>query len=237
MTSKPASYQQFCPIALTSEILCNRWTPLILRAFFCGAHKFSDIQKSAPHMSSAILTSRLKQLEHSGIIERSVNENKSIQYQLTPSGKALFPILDQMGNWAQDWLRRDIVAEENLDPDVLFWELRQLTILQKRHPDNRRVARFVLSGVPQKKRCYWMVFEPNDTEVCMKDPGHEIDLTVSAHIQTLVEIWLGHISLSDAQQSGKVSFDGATSEIAAFADWFMLSYFSRVALSNAAKPL
>lgn len=183
-------------------------------------------------MSSAILTSRLKQLEQSGFLARFKDENGGIRYELTASGKALFPILDQMEIWTQDWLRRDIVAEENLDPDVLFWELRQLTILQKRHPDQRRVARFNLSGVPQAKRCYWIVFEPDDTEVCTKDLGHEVDLTVSAHIQTLVEIWLGHVRLSDARKSRKVSFDGATLEIEAFADWFMLSHFSRVALGN-----
>lgn len=232
MTSTPPGYQQFCPVALTSEILCHRWTTLILRAFFCGASKFSDIQKSAPHMSSAILANRLKQLEHFGIIVRLENENKSITYHLTESGNALFPILDQMGIWAQNWLRREIVAAENLDPGVLFWELRQLTIMQKRHPNKRRVARFVLSGVPQQQRCYWIVFEPDDTEVCMKDPGYEVDLTVSAHIQILVEIWLGHTTLNAARDGKKVSFDGSTSEITAFAEWFMLSHFSQVALAK-----
>lgn len=208
-----------------------------MRAFFCGARKFSDIQKSAPNMSPAILASRLKQLEHAGIIERTKDNDKSVHYNLTPSGEALFPILDQMGNWAQDWLRRDIVGEKNLDPAVLFWELRQLTILQKRRPNNRRVARFVLSGVPQTKRSYWLVFDPNDTEVCMKDPGYEVDLTISAHIQTLVEIWLGHISLGAARDKGKISFDGSISEIKEFSVWFMLSHFSKAALEKSAKGL
>ncbi len=230
--TKPLGYLQFCPIALTSEILCNRWTTLIVRAFFSGATKFSDIQKTAPHMSSAMLAKRLKQLEHAGVVERNpVNS----EYALTESGRALFPILDQMGIWAQDWLRRDIVADENLDPDVLFWELRQLSILRNANPMNRRVASFLVSGVPARKQCYWMVFEPTDTEICVKDPGHEVDIVVSAHIRTLVEIWLGHVSLEAAIDQELIRLDGSASEIKAFSTWFMLSHFSHVGLMTQPK--
>ncbi len=232
----PQGYQQFCPIALTSEILCNRWTTLILRAFFCGATKFSDVQKSAPHMSSAILSNRLKQLEQAGILERSSDTSSgNTVYALTDAGRALFPILDEMGNWAQDWLRREIVADENLDPDVLFWELRQLTLLREDTPSRRRVASFFLSGVPAQKRNYWIVFEPTDVEVCVKDPGHEIDIAVASDIRTLVEIWLGHISLGAALDKGAITLDGSTSEIKAFSKWFMLSHFSKVGLNKTPK--
>ncbi len=229
----PQGYLQYCPIAITSEIMCSRWTTVILRAFFCGATKFSDIQKSAPHMSSATLASRLKQLEDAGVLDRSMTARSNVpEYQLTRSGEALFPILDQMGIWSQNWLRREIIADENLDPDVLFWELRQLTNFQKKHPSRRRVAKFLLSGVPTSKQCYWIVFDPHDTEVCAKDPGYDIDLNVSAHIRTLVEIWLGHTTLSAAQESQKISLDGSTSETKAFSKWFMLSHFSKVGLAN-----
>lgn len=232
----PRGYQQFCPIALTSEVLCNRWTTLILRAFFCGATKFSDIQKSAPNMSSATLSSRLKQLEHAGVIERLPRRSGTVsEYSLTESGRALFPILDEMGNWAQEWLRREIVADENLDPDVLFWELRQLALLRGDRRKTRRVASFLLDGVPRKKRAYWIVFEPDDIEVCIKDPGHEVDIAITAHIRTLVEIWLGHVSLGSALERDAITLDGSASEIKAFSTWFMLSHFSKVGLNKRPK--
>ena len=232
----PQGYQQFCPIALTSEILCNRWTTLILRAFFCGATRFSDIQKSAPNMSSATLSSRLRQLEQAGVITRVPRQaSGASEYVLTDSGRALFPVLDEMGNWAQEWLRREIVADENLDPDVLFWELRQLTLLRDDRRKTRRVASFLLDGVPQKKRTYWIVFEPDDIEVCVKDPGHEVDIAITAHIRTLIEIWLGHVSLGAALERGAITLVGSASEIKAFSTWFMLSHFSKVGLKKSSE--
>ncbi len=228
-------YGQFCPVALTSGLICNRWTTLILRAFFCGATSFSDIQNSAPLMSSAMLSRRLKELEHANIIETVPAEaTKRKQYKLTPAGEALFPIIDQMGIWAQNWLRREITAKENLDPYILFWELRQLNISRGIEVKKRRVTEFKVSGVPSAKQRYWLVFEPDDIEICVKDPGHQVDLCVSGNIKTLVEIWLGHISLRQACGNGTLQLDGLRPEIEAFSKWFVLSHFAHAELSKIA---
>ncbi len=226
-------YGQFCPVALTSEIICNRWTTLILRAFFCGATTFTEIQNSAPLMSSAILSRRLRELEHANIIEQVPTETKRRkEYKLTQAGEALFPIIDQMGIWAQKWLRREITLEENMDPDVLFWELRQLNILHGSVIEKRRVIEFNVSGVSPKKQRYWLIFEPQDIEICLKDPGHEVDLWVSAHIKTLVEVWLGHTPLQSARENGTLHLDGAPSEEKAFSKWFILSHFAKAELDK-----
>lgn len=220
-------YKQFCPVALTSELICNRWTTLILRAFFCGATSYSDIQNSAPLMPSATLSQRLKELEHANIIETiPANANRRKQYTLTPAGNALFPIIDQMGIWAQNWLRREITLEENMDPDVLFWELRQLNIARGIEVENRRVTEFRVSGVPSAKQRYWLIFEPDDIEICVRDPGHEVDLWVSSSIKTLVEIWLGHLPIGQAHENGSLQLDGSRPEIEAFSKWFILSHFA-----------
>lgn len=224
-------YNHFCPVALTSELICNRWTTLILRAFFCGATRYSDIQNSAPMMSSAILSQRLKELEHANIIETiPAIANRRKQYKLTPAGKALFPIIEQMGIWAQNWLRREITLEENMNPDVLFWELRRLNIARGIDVECRRVTEFRVSGVPAAKQRYWLIFEPGDIEICIKDPGHEVDLWVSSSIKTLVEVWLGHIQLGQAYENGSLQLDGARSEIEAFSKWFALSHFAHAEL-------
>ena len=228
-------YNQFCPVALTSELICNRWTTLILRAFFCGATSYSDIQNGAPLMSSAILSQRLKELEHANIIETiPANANQRKQYKLTAAGQALFPIIEQMGLWAQNWLRREITLEENMNPDVLFWELRQLNIARGIQITGRRVVEFRVSGVPSSKQRYWLVFEPTDIEICIKDPGHEVDLWVSSSIKTLVEIWLGHIPLGQACENGSLQLDGPRSEIEAFSKWYVLSHFASAELNRRA---
>ena len=179
-------------------------------------------------MSSALLARRLKELEYAGIIER-IGSQKSggTEYRLTDAGEELFPVLDRMGAWAQKWLRREITKDENLDPDILMWEFRQLRRKFDNGSAERRVVRFQLSGVPVAQRFYWLVFEPEDTEVCVRDPGYDVDLWVSAHIRTLVEIWMGHVTIAQARRSEKLNLEGSRAEMKAFSDWFALSYFAQ----------
>lgn len=228
----PKGYGQYCPIAIAAEILAERWTPLVLRGLFCGARRFNEIQDSVPRMSPALLSRRLKELEQAGIIERRpAAKGRGATYHLTQAGEEIFPVLDRMGCWAQKWLRREITRDENLDPDVLMWELRQTILAQDTPLPRRRVVRFQLDGVPVAKRFYWLVFEPGesglgDVDVCVQDPGHEVDLWVRARLKTLVEIWLGHLPLKTAVTEGRLQLDGPSKEVKAFAQWYGLSHFA-----------
>jgi DNA-binding MarR family transcriptional regulator len=177
-------------------------------------------------MSTALLSSRLKELEYAKIIEQIPSQTRGKAYRLTEAGQELFAVLDQMGTWAQRWLRRDITSDENLDPDILMWELRQVSLRAERKVEKRRVVQFQLSGVPIAKRSYWLVFEPEDTDICVRDPGHEVDLWVSAHMRTLVEVWLGHKTISAARGDESLRLEGDRAEIKAFVDWFALSHFA-----------
>lgn len=225
--SGPARYGQYCPIAIAAEVMAERWTPLVLRGLFCGASRFNDIQASVPRMSSALLARRLKELEAAGILEkRPTRTGKGHEYALTASGRELFPALDAMGVWAQTWLRREITRDDNLDPDVLMWEVRRMALNAGERADERRVVEFTLEGVPAEKRFYWLVFEKGDIDICVQDPGHEIDLWVEAHIRTLIEIWLGFDTLTAALEAGRLLLDGARAEQDAFRRWFHLSHFA-----------
>ncbi len=230
-------YGQYCPIAVAAEVLAERWTPLVLRGLFCGATRFNDIQASVPRMSSALLSRRLRELEYANIIERRpVATGKGAEYHLTAAGRELFPVLDRMGAWAQKWLRREIVSHKNLDPDILMWELRRAALNAERPVDRRRVARFQLDGVPVAQRFYWLVFEPDDVDICLRDPGYEVDLWIASSLRTLVEVWLGHRPLTGAVEDGGLRLDGSRSEIEAFRDWFVLSHFAPAgALQSAAQ--
>jgi DNA-binding HxlR family transcriptional regulator len=220
-------YGQFCPIAVAAEVMAERWTPLVLRGLFCGAERFNEIQDSVPRMSSALLSRRLKELEQAKIIERRPDpKGRGASYRLTQAGEEIFPVLDRMGAWAQKWLRRDITRDENLDPDVLMWELRQTILKSGEQVEGRRVACFQLDGVPVAKRFYWLVFEGRDVDICVQDPGHEVDLWVRASLRTLVEIWLGHLPLKTAVAEERLHLDGPRREVTAFARWYGLSHFA-----------
>ena len=121
--------------------------------------------------------------------------------------------------WAQKWLRREITQDINLNPDVLFWELRQSVLSDNYQVDSRRVVEFHLQGAPQDRRYYWLVFEHGDVDVCVKNPGHEVDLWVTSSLWVLVELWLGHISLSEAIGDESIRLDGDTKAVATFGTW------------------
>jgi len=226
---EPASkgYGQYCPIAVAAEIMAERWTPLVLRGLFCGATRFNDIQDSVPRMSSSLLSRRLKELEAANIVERRPDPSgRGATYRLTESGQELLPVLETMGNWAQKWLRREIVQDENLDPTVLMWELRRYFVNRGDHVEGRRVACFQLDGVPVAQRFYWLVFEGDDVDVCAQDPGHAVDLWISASLKTLIEVWLGHLTMAAVLNDGRLKLDGSRAEIEAFRHWFCLSRFA-----------
>lgn len=223
--TESTKYRQYCPIAIAAEVLTERWTPLVLRSFFCGATRFNEIQGSVPRMSSALLSRRLKQLEHNGIIERVPAETgQGFEYHLTDAGYELFPVLDQMNTWALKWLRRDVTATENQDADFFMWEIRRIAIASGRRVKKRKVIKFQLDGVPIKNRFYWLVLEPKDTDsmdVCVRDPGYDVDLWVRASLKTLIEIRIGERSMSRAVDEGSLTLEGDSVEANAFARWFM----------------
>ena len=64
------SYNQFCPVAMAAEVLCSRWTVVLLRELLAGSTRFNDLRRGLPRMSPALLSQRLKELEEVGIVER-----------------------------------------------------------------------------------------------------------------------------------------------------------------------
>jgi DNA-binding HxlR family transcriptional regulator len=223
-------YGQFCPVSRAAEILAERWTPLVVRELLCGSVRFNDLQRGVPRMSSALLSRRLKELEYAGIVERRPAEKgRGQEYHLTEAGRDLFPILDGMGLGAQRWARNDLTADENLDPDLLMWDIRRRVTAEGIPADRRFVVLFQLSGVPVNRRRYWVVFDHGEADLCIKDPGYEVDLYVSAQLRTLTQIWLGHVTIGEAVRDERLSFDGARGDIEAFASWFALSSTAKFA--------
>jgi DNA-binding HxlR family transcriptional regulator len=219
-------YGQFCPIALAAEILAERWMPLVVRELLCGSVRFNDLQRGVPRMSSALLVQRLKRLQSAGIVERRRGEEGGFEYHLTPAGRELFPVVENMGLWAQRWLRHDLFDAANLDPDLLMWDIRR-NVVRKAPPRARRyVAEFRLSGVPITRRRYWLVFERGEVDLCYRYPGFDVDLFVESSLRVLTQVWLGHTPLDRAIDDGRLRLDGTRGDVTAFRSWFALSMFA-----------
>src|SRR3984885_11257847 len=96
------SYKQFCPVAMAAEILCTRWTMVLLRELVAGSTRFNELRRGVPRMSPALLSQRLKELEIAGIVHRSASSERGVfEYQLTAAGRELGPIVEAFGVWGQ----------------------------------------------------------------------------------------------------------------------------------------
>jgi len=223
-------YGQFCPVAKAAEIFAERWTPLVLRELVCGSHRFSHLHRGVPLMSRTLLAQRLAQLEDAGIVRSAARtQGRGRDYFLTPAGEELRPVIERLGEWGQRWARREVRAED-LDPGLLIWDIhrRMNTDLL---PDRRVVVQFDFRAVPKSYRdstTFWLILERRDVDVCLKDPGFENDLDVTADLAALTKAWMGDLLLADALRSGLVRVEGPRALVRAFPGWLSLSGFADV---------
>ncbi|MDX1604798.1 MAG: helix-turn-helix domain-containing protein [Candidatus Competibacterales bacterium] len=221
------SYGQFCPVAKAAEILAERWTPLVVRELLCGSRRFNDIRRGVPQMSPTLLSQRLRTLEEEGLVERGpVAGDTVVEYRLTPAGQALQPVIEGLGTWGKRWVRREIRSEE-LDAGLLMWDIHRRLRLD-RVPEGRTVLRFELTDRPSKQRFYWLVIEQNRVDICLKDPGFEVDLYIGADLRTLTGIWLGDVAFESALHEGWLTLHGPRYLVRRFRSWLALSVFAHI---------
>lgn len=90
-----------CPIEEVMQVLSGRWPTLLIYYLKDGTKRFSDLRRDNPTVSHRILTLELRKLEDTGIVERTAFDGYPlrVEYDLTPAGTALVPLLDALGSW------------------------------------------------------------------------------------------------------------------------------------------
>jgi DNA-binding HxlR family transcriptional regulator len=213
-------YGQYCPVARASEILADRWTPLIVRELLAGLRHFNDLDRGLPGISRALLVERLRRLERMGIVERRASEEgRAVEYALTRAGRELQRVIDVLGGWGARWAFGDPRPTE-LDPIVLLWWMRR-RVHRQRLPARRVVVQFDFRG--QRTGRYWLVLERADVSVCLQHPKFDVDVFVSADIAGFYRVWLGRATLGEAIRSGAVRLEGMPALTRAFPHWFAWS--------------
>lgn len=212
-------YGQFCPVAMAAEVVAERWTPLVLRELMFGSRRFNDLKRGVPRMSPTLLSQRLKELEAAGVVRR---EGDGRDYSLTEAGEQLRPLIVGLGIWGQRWLQH-AVPEDNLDVNLLMWDLRRNVRTEALPPERRTVVEFVFSSEPPPRRCRWLVVDRSEVDLCLKRPGFEVDLWVRTDVRTLTMVWLGRLGVKAALRSGALALDGDAGLRTAFPRWIGLS--------------
>lgn len=218
-------YGQFCPIAKASEVLGERWTNLVIRELGAGSDTFNDLRKGLPLMSPSILSTRLKSLEKSGIVDRKEN-NSNVRYSLTKAGEELTPIILQLGTWGHRWVRSDL-TEDDLDPSLLIWDIHR-NLDAEFFKGERAVIHFEFTDYVSKMRNWWIVITHGDVDVCLKDPGYEVDLKVSSDLKTMTAIWMGDTTVMKALRENLVELTGSSHLKKNITVWLGTNYYADV---------
>ena len=220
------SYGQFCPVAMASEILCTRWTVLLLREMCAGSTRFNELRKGVPLMSPALLSKRLRQLEEAGVVTRSPTKTSGgHEYHLTPSGQELQPIIFSMGFWGQRWVSSQS-SLRNLDPSLLMWDMRRNLDVTPM-PDRRCTIQFLYSDLSPAKQKWWLVIDRGQTDLCSVDPGFDVDLYVVSDLRTMTAIWMGLTTVQKELQADRLELLGDAKLGKSMQTWLGLSPFAK----------
>jgi DNA-binding HxlR family transcriptional regulator len=210
---------------MAAEILCTRWTMVLVRELVAGTTRFNDLRRGVPRMSPTLLSQRLKELEEAGIVTRRPvpGEHGVNAYHLTEAGADLAPVVEAMGRWGQRWVESDL-SLRNLDPTLLMWDMRR-NLDPAPLPDRRTVIRFRYPELPRGKRDWWLVVEPEgEVDLCWTDPGFEVDLWIETDLRTMTAIWMGLIDPDVA--ADRLWVDGPPALTRRMQAWLGLSPFA-----------
>ena len=221
------SYKQFCPVAMAAEILCTRWTVVLLRELIAGSTRFNELRRGVPRMSPALLSQRLKELEVAGIVTRKSGSERGVfEYQRTAAGRELGPIVEAFGVWGQRRIESHL-SLQHLDVQLLMWDMRR-NLNTTPMPKKRSVVQFSYPELPATQRSWWLIVDPKESvDLCSIDPGFDVDLYVSVDLRTMTAIWMGLDTVRAAVANRRLMLTGNRQLATAMQSWLGLSPFAK----------
>lgn len=219
------AYGQFCPLAQATQLLCERWTLLIIRELIAGSTRFNELQKGVPLMSPTLLSTRLKQLVRDGVITRTGRKGQYL-YQLTDAGRELRPVVELLGAWGHRWARTSL-EKDDLDAGLLMWDMRR-SVDPSVFPQHRIVIQFNYPDAPRGAQEWWLVSENGAIDLCLDDPGYDIDVLITAPLATMTAVWTCQTSFNHAVKQGTIKVMGDPVLTGRLQDWIRSSLLSKL---------
>jgi DNA-binding HxlR family transcriptional regulator len=213
------SYGQYCPIARASELLAERWSIIILRNIvMLGCRTFNEIADCAPGLSRGLLSKRLRDLEHAGVIKiRSKPGGPGSIYEPTEAGQQLTALLRALQHWGSKWA--DLTPEQ-AHPGVVLWMWATFFLHRDRLPQGRALIRFDYPTLSGPGSHSWLLIERGDAEICDKYPGGEEQLVVVVHDPVVFARWhMGDIAWAAALRAGAIELKGSRTLSRALPTW------------------
>lgn len=223
-------YGRYCPVALASEVIADRWTPLILRELILGNTRFNDIARAMPGISRSLLVQRLRHLERHGVLDTEPSPTgRGSEYHLTAAGRDLERVIDSLGRWSIEWLF-DELRPHDVDPVTLTWWMHR-RIATDRLPRTRTVLELRHTG-PQSE-VLWMVLDRGEASVCIQHPGYDVDLVITASTADLADVFQGYLRWKEAVRSGRIAVEGLPRLARQIPEWFVWSPWAEVTYERA----
>lgn len=219
-----AGYGQFCPVAKAAEVFDQRWTLLVLRELVAGSTRFNDLHRGLPRMSRTLLSRRLTQLEHRGIVQRREGPDGPV-YELTGAGRDLLPVITAIGEWGMRWM--STLDESDFDPAFLLWDVHR-RVDHDALPDGRTVLAVTFTDAHPQLRDWWLLLTADDVDVCDEDPGLPTDLYLETTLDTFIRVWRGDLGWHQAVAQDRLRLHGAGPLCRQAPAWFRLSHFAGV---------
>ena len=179
-------------------------------------------------MAPSMMAQRLKALAAGGIIVREHDPTgHSYEYRLTDAGQELRPLIMQLGTWGQRWSRSRMNADD-LDASFLMWDIRR-NLHVDQFPRERVIIYFEFSDAKKGMRQWWLIVDAGQVDLCLTDPGHEVDVSLSTELRTMTQVWMGDMSLAQARVQGLLKVSGPSRLIRSVGSWLGASPFADVA--------
>ena len=217
-------YGQFCPIAKATEIIGEKWTILIIRELLMGATRFNEMQRGLSLISPTLLTKRLNSLaDHGLIVKKKIPGQQGYEYFPTESCKELLPVIKSLGDWGMRWARENLTDTE-YDVQLLMLYL-QRSVQTDKLIGNETVIRFKFTDIKDLAD-WWLIATERSVDVCVKDPGKDVDIYFTCDVRTMADVWMGDFSYKKAVRENRLKVVGPTALTNNIFSWLNTSIFA-----------
>jgi DNA-binding HxlR family transcriptional regulator len=208
------SYAQLCGVASALDVIGERWALLVVRDLLLGPLRFGDLADGLPGIGTNTLTSRLKQLESAGVVERRLlpAPDRGTVYELTSYGRELEPILMSLGRWGTRSMGR-------LPAEIASRSRWLVAGMLAFHDENHRVAKPTTWELRLSDGVFTVRAKAKLLTMTAGAPEHP-DLVVTTRDDQLHRLLTRQLSPEQAVASGVISLDGDASLLPALVELF-----------------